>query len=438
MLDSINLWEFLLYFTSSFLFFISYYYCSKTIINNNKIKKFNRLFFTIFLPLLGSILHFFINIEFKIIIIFLLLILGINFVFKQNIKASIFISLLLTIFMFISELTVMILLVLIFQENHSIIMDNIFLGYLINITVALILYSIIIKSKDKINLTIDWYFSKKNISFFTTLFLIFISGRLLLLNNYYENQSIISFIVNSIIIIFIFYIMIVLVKEHLDKNNLENKLNFQKDHNKSYKKLVEDYGKKLHENNNDWTIVYGLIQFNNKKAKKFIESITNYKNELNDYWWLSSINNLKDYGLIMLIYYKFVELEEINININLGIDTVFSDYDKLNSLDIEEFNFIYKMIGVFLDNAIDSLKNTKEKCFNFEVYEEDDKFYFIIENSYEGIITEKSTKGKNRGYGLKLIEDLNKRFSNINYKTITNDNIFTQEIIIEFNNNKKD
>lgn len=432
MLNYINWFDFVIYFCSGIILISSYYYSTKILLNNPKITIFKKIFFLFFLAFLGATLYFFVNFEIRILINFILLLLGINFTFNQNIKNSILISLILTIFMFIIEL--LLSTIFIFSFIPIDIIENITISMVFNIIVSLGVVLLSYKSKPKINTILDWYTHKDNISFILSLVIILIIGINLMTNNYHNTTSTIPFIINSLIIIFILYISIILIKEHFAKSILENKLKFEKDYNKSYKTLVDDYAKKLHENNNDWTIVYGLIQFDHEKAKDFIKTITNYKNEMNEYWWLSSINNLKDPGLIMLIYYKLVELEKANIKINLGVESIFTDYTKLSALNIEKFNFLYKMIGVFFDNAIESLKITREKFFNFEVYEEDDIFYFIIENSYEGTITNESTKGKNRGHGLKLVQDLNTQFDDINYNTIIKDSIFTQEILIDFNN----
>ena len=84
----------------------------------------------------------------------------------------------------------------------------------------------------------------------------------------------------------------------------------------------------------------------------------------------------------------------------------------LNSLKIEDYVNITKILGVILDNAIESCNKCTNKKIIIDVRKEKGIIYFKLYNTYKGKIDLSkigsgfSTKGKIRGYGLRLANDI--------------------------------
>ena len=108
-------------------------------------------------------------------------------------------------------------------------------------------------------------------------------------------------------------------------------------------------------------------------------------------------------------------------------------------LSIKEQRDFGRILGVFLDNAIEASLESEEKQIGLEAYINTNKeFKIIISNTYKNKIDKNkigeesfSTKGKNRGHGLLLVNQLvgkNKKFET---KTDIQETIYIQTIIIK-------
>ena len=105
----------------------------------------------------------------------------------------------------------------------------------------------------------------------------------------------------------------------------------------------------------------------------------------------------------------------------------------------EEINLdICKIVGVFLDNAIEEVKRDSNGSISIELYLANDKFNISIANTFEGLIdlekmSEKkyTTKGKNRGYGLTLVKEIIERNNKLKNIRKVNDNVFIQILEID-------
>ena len=100
--------------------------------------------------------------------------------------------------------------------------------------------------------------------------------------------------------------------------------------------------------------------------------------------WLNKLKNVPQGGLKGLIYYKLQEMIKNKVKIFVDISPQLSKIDnkKFNS-NLED---ISKVIGVYLDNAIESVKNMDEKMIVIEFYLEDAYIVFSLSNTYNGII----------------------------------------------------
>ena len=107
-------------------------------------------------------------------------------------------------------------------------------------------------------------------------------------------------------------------------------------------------------------------------------------------------------------------------------------------MNAEDYKQLCRIIGVYLDNAIEASAISNEKLLGIEIYLNNNDVEIIISNSYLGKVDTKnvnekgySTKGKNRGYGLPLVKNILEHSDIFSGETITCNDIYTQKLNIK-------
>ena len=233
--------------------------------------------------------------------------------------------------------------------------------------------------------------------------------------NYYVNLISIVLILSCVSIVVIY----------------KNKIEDEEEHKKvilhyitKYELLIEKYKINKHEMLNNLILLNSYKDKNSKKYQKLInEIIKEYSISGNDY---NNIAHLP-YGIKGIIYYKMNKLETKNINF------IFNSIKDLNNIlneDITpEYPKICKLLNIFLDNAIEATIKTRNKFIMLDIYKEKNYIIFYIENSFNDKISLKflnnkyySTKGKNRGIGLFVANQLRQQTKVITYNQYINRN----------------
>ena len=179
-----------------------------------------------------------------------------------------------------------------------------------------------------------------------------------------------------------------------------------------------------------------MLHKTNKKAISYIDSIVDNKLK-DDEKIMYEASKIPAGGLRGLVYSKILTMKDLNIKYNLKIS---NDIKTVDLIKIDDYLMldICKIIGVYLDNAIQEVENLEQKYINIELYLDCENLVISISNNYKGVIEidkieQKgySSKGKNHGYGLALAKDIienNKHL--LNEKRITKE-IFSQILKIK-------
>ena len=123
-----------------------------------------------------------------------------------------------------------------------------------------------------------------------------------------------------------------------------------------------------------------------------------------------------------------VKVEESHVHRHL------SDINKIN---LDSYH-LTKILGIFLDNAIEASKECSKKIINISFKYSNNKQLILVENTYlnKNISIKKifeknfSSKLNHSGLGLWEVNKIVNKHKNLNLYTITDNNFFTQKLEI--------
>lgn len=149
---------------------------------------------------------------------------------------------------------------------------------------------------------------------------------------------------------------------------------------------------------------------------------------------LGALSNIRNTALKSLLSSKFVYMME------LGIKTEIELTEPMDNLNMDCLD-LSRIIGIFLDNAMEAAIETEEKEVRFCMFYKEKDLYLIIQNTASPptyAISELcnhhiSTKGENRGIGLFNVDVILKNYENTIWNTTYEEPYFTQELILAHN-----
>lgn len=367
----------------------------------------------------------------KLIINYLSFLFTINFILlNKNINKSV----IYTSIIFLSYAVIEILLTIFLKSAIN--FDELynkysFVIYIFNLTVNILVVlftrlKYIIKLANRINI------SNRALQIILA-FIIILCSLIGIQNKNIVNTGSIEYIINVLMFIFIFLIAYVLIDINNKKKEISDKYNQMMEYMKEYENIIDEQGKKNHEYKNQLLILNGFVD-NKKRLKDYLNTIIeDYKTGENNE--IRQLSHFPNGGLKGLLYYKISNMKENNIKYYLYVSKEVTK--PLEKLDIKDYKSITKIFGVLIDNAIDaSIKSSnKEIVLDFKM---DDEYIIIsISNSIDENIdisklgTGYTTKGKNHGYGLKLVRDIIKNNKKLELVTDNNENEFSQTLLID-------
>jgi len=245
----------------------------------------------------------------------------------------------------------------------------------------------------------------------------------------------ISLIINTIMAVIFIAIVIKISKVKSNLKKVSDKYQTSMNSLKEHELVIDKLRINGHENKNELLIIRNMI--NDKKTINYIDKLIDNKIKDNEKIMKKTVKIPKG-GLRSTIYSKMCLMDKYKINYQLHIAKDVRTTDLIN-LDDEIILNICKILGVFLDNSIEAVKDLKEKQITIEIYKMDDKLNIEITNNFKGNLendkiskTKYSTKGDGHGYGLSLASKIISENNNIleNEREI-NGNNFTQILKIK-------
>ena len=270
---------------------------------------------------------------------------------------------------------------------------------------------------------------------FATIYVFLIFSTILYLI-YFNLSQTIKFILLFLALIEYVYLVFIIVVSYKNKEKVQKDLDLMLEVTSKYENVINDIRTKNHENRNQLIVIKDLIVSDNKKAISYIDSMLKVEHN-EDEELILKVSNIPVGGLKGLIYYKLLTMKSKNIesciNISKNISkNIFSD---MNESIMQSY---YKIIGVFLDNAIDAAEKQDKKIILIEMFIENENLIFSISNEFKGNIDFENlgkkritTKGSNHGYGLQLVRELVDKYDKLFNQTEVIGDLFVQKVGIK-------
>lgn len=245
--------------------------------------------------------------------------------------------------------------------------------------------------------------------------------------------SIGSFIASMLLCMSLFYFINIIIDttNTLDlTKQYNNKLEL---YNKTMQELIDTQRRTVHEFNNKMTVLNGYIKDKRYEDAEFFisKSLRETKNLDN-----TLFKNIKNSGLKSLLLFKYAEIKDKNIGFELMVNK------RIESLIIDSDD-LCKILGIFLDNAIEAAANSEKPFISVGIVKIEESISITIMNSIanEHIDMERnfqekifqvgySKKGYNRGFGLSIAKDLIDRYKELSCVTEIIDGFFIQDLIV--------
>lgn len=412
-----------------------------SITTNKKIdlKKANVYLAAIFLITISIINFFYVVDSLRFFVSTISVVITCCILFRDSTNKTIASAIVSQIIVFIAELIFVLLLILFFGANGSMLLNE-YYGSLLTVAVISIISILLIHlgPVKKIIANIFGMIAKLKLKYMTIIMLMAIIVVNILLSSVYHDIGIFNILIMNSLFMLVY--LFIAYKSLKDKSSM---IKMQAE-NKALLNNLEEYEKMLdyqrvanHENKNQLLVVRSLLKENeNSDALNYVNEVLDDKKDDNDVLF-GRAKKIPSGGLQGIVYQKMLVMNDKNIKPILDVSNSVKKF-KFENLDTKLNYDICRIVGVFLDNAIEETEKLDEREIMLSMYEQNNDLVIEISNKFKNVpdlerLEEKgySTKGKGHGYGLSLVNDIvNNNNQIINEKGITR-NIFTQKLIIK-------
>ena len=361
----------------------------------------------------------------RVILDFALLIICCEFILHFNKKIFIqitIVSFVIWVFMLLIDIFTYVILLYVFKTDLSVINANVYLKNILSSFVCTLLTLLFFKAK------LRCYILKisklgSHIKNHYILVIIILSVLLFSISVYiclfdYD----VGIILSTLFIMITVYTIIVIgtINEFYQKNKIQSEYDILLKNLNEYENLLDLQRVTNHENKNQLLVIKGMVDKGESNTSEYINSIIDTQYKDNDAI-IYKTNRIPSGGLRGLIYYKILTMKEKKIISNLDVDRSLNELN-FDNIPIKTNQELCKIVGVFLDNAIQAVSELKKKEIDIYLKYENDELYIKVSNNYSGVIeldkidsSGYTTKGKGHGYGLSLVKGIireNDRFKN--------------------------
>lgn len=394
----------------------------------------------IFISIICIFNYYFVNNYIKILTILVASFIGNCFLFKRKDTSNIFVPIISELIILLSELMISIVAFTILNLDMNFVSSNYFGSLIINILIgfmSVILVNISFFKKllnflQKITSNIP-----KNIIISIFALLIIICNFLLAIS-YYKIEMKYVLIFDTVMIIIYSFIVFKMLEQKNRYIKISNKYNMTNTTLKELEQNVTRLKITNHENKNQLLTIRNMIKKgeDGKSLIKHIENIVNTKIK-DDETLMLQTSIITNSMISSIVYSKMLTMKENDVDAALIISRDIKDL-YLSDIPDELAVEVCKIIGVYLDNALEEVSKYEEKIINIEFYAEKKTLCIAISNNFEGEIDfEKmdnpgyTTKENGHGYGLSLAREIIESNDRLSSEREIKDNIFKQILKIK-------
>lgn len=394
----------------------------------------------IFISIICIFNYYFVNNYIKILTILVASFIGNCFLFKRKDTSNIFVPIISELIILLSELMISIVAFTILNLDMNFVSSNYFGSLIINILIgfmSVILVNISFFKKllnflQKITSNIP-----KNIIISIFALLIIICNFLLAIS-YYKIETKYVLIFDRVMIIIYSFIVFKMLEQKNRYIKISNKYNMTNTTLKELEQNVTRLKITNHENKNQLLTIRNMIKKgeDGKSLIKHIENIVNTKIK-DDETLMLQTSTITNSMISSIVYSKMLTMKENDVDAALIISRDIKDL-YLSDIPDELAVEVCKIIGVYLDNALEEVSKYEEKIINMEFYAEKKTLCIAISNNFEGEIDfEKmdnpgyTTKENGHGYGLSLAHEIIESNDRLSSEREIKDNIFKQILKIK-------
>lgn len=403
-------------------------------------KNFKNYLVLIILIIFTSFNHIFVNNFVKVFTVTFALVLSNYFIFKKKINEIIIAPLITQFIVFISESILLIIANFIFSLTSNDLMSMCYGTIGINIIVFLLsLFLIRLKCVKKL-----YKFLVGTTDNISTKTLVLVLSVVIVMTNfyaasqYYKIDAKYMTILNCTLTIVYSFIVFKMLQQKNRYIKISNKYNMTNTTLKELEQNVTRLKITNHENKNQLLTIRNMIKKgeDGKSLIKHIENIVNTKIK-DDETLMLQTSTITNSMISSIVYSKMLTMKENDVDVDLIISRDIKDL-YLSDIPDELAVEVCKIIGVYLDNALEEVSKYEEKIINIEFYAEKKTLCIAISNNFEGEIDfEKmdnpgyTTKENGHGYGLSLAREIIESNDKLSSEREIKDNIFKQILKIK-------
>lgn len=251
---------------------------------------------------------------------------------------------------------------------------------------------------------------------------------------FYEKNS--NFVIYFIPLLFSLVIMVYLVKTRIFISNRLKEYNTLLRFMKNYENELEEKRIKGHEIKNQISTINSMLidNANKHKLEKYVKELVGDYKDLDNVKY-SDLQYLPSNGIKGFICSKISLAVSKNIDVEVLIEKEI-EHSVISNLDDKNFKYLCIILGVLLDNAIEASIESIDKKMGIEIYLINKNVLIVITNSYANKSSDKvnllkSSKGKNRGHGLKLVRRVISQSNKFVLNSEANLDSFVQKLLIK-------
>lgn len=202
--------------------------------------------------------------------------------------------------------------------------------------------------------------------------------------------------------------------------------------------VITEYRMALHESNNTLLAIKGMLGGDVDEIRDYVDNaIKKRRNITVPKDNFGALNYIPVPSIRYFLSGKICAMKDIGSSVELFISPeVVKIKDYVGMVDC--WNDLYIVLGVVLDNVINSLKEAPDKLCSIQMYLENNILHFEVANTFNDTAnvrkiakTGYKTKNVNHGVGLSLVDEVLKEKKYYSLETDIVDNFFVQKLKID-------